>query len=307
MTAGTTGRSLELFFIDGKPDGMQTAEVFNWTGHVLMAPRTRIKAALDRKEAGYTGIYLLLGDKDGHPFAYIGEGENIAERIKQHDVKKDWWSQAVFVTTAANMLNKAHVKYLESRLVEIALKVKQRDLENATVPALPGLSEAARANMESFLDYLLMTLPALRIDMFLEKASTGDATALTATASGEPPSPLFELVNKKHGLSARAKIIDGEFVVLKDSTARLKWAGKGTEGSGYAQLHAELRKAGVLVEEGATCVFVKNYAFRSTSAAAAVVHGRPANGTIEWKVAGTEHPYKAWEAGQLGDNGTGAS
>lgn len=35
-------RSLELFFIDGRPDGMLTAEVFNWTGHVLMTPRTRI-------------------------------------------------------------------------------------------------------------------------------------------------------------------------------------------------------------------------------------------------------------------------
>ena len=307
MTAGTTGRSLELFFIDGKPDGMQTAEVFNWTGHVLMAPRTRIKAALDRKEAGYTGIYLLLGDKDGHPFAYIGEGENIAERIKKHDVNKDWWTQAVFVTTAANMLNKAHVKYLESRLIEIAQQVKQRDLENATVPALPSLSEPAKANMESFLDYLLMILPALRIDMFLEKASTGDAAALTATGSGDPPSPLFELVNKKHGLSAQAKIIDGEFIVIKGSLARLKWAGKGTEDSGYAQLHAELRKAGVLVEEGPTCVFAKNYAFRSTSAAAAVVHGRPANGTIEWKIAGTEQTYKAWEASQLDAGSTGAS
>jgi len=34
----TKPQSLELFFIDGKPDGMLTAEVFNWTGHVLMTP-----------------------------------------------------------------------------------------------------------------------------------------------------------------------------------------------------------------------------------------------------------------------------
>ena len=307
MTAGTTGRSLELFFIDGKPDGMQTAEVFNWTGHVLMTPRTLIKKALSRKEAGYTGIYILLGDKDGHPFAYIGEGENIAERIKKHDVNKDWWSQAVFVTTAANMLNKAHVKYLESRLVEIAQQVKQRDLENATVPALPSLSEAARANMESFLDYQLMTLPALRIDMFLEKASTGDATALEATSSGEPPSPLFELVNKKHGLFARAKIIDGEFVVLKGSTARLNWPGKGAGASTYATIHEELRKAGVLAEQGATCIFTMNYAFRSTSAAAAVIQGHHISGPLSWKVAETGQTYKAWEAGQLDADSTGAS
>ncbi len=72
MNANAEGRSLELYFIEGRPDGMLTAEVFNWTGHVLMTPRTRIGAALARKEAGYTGVYVLLGDNDGQPTAYIG-------------------------------------------------------------------------------------------------------------------------------------------------------------------------------------------------------------------------------------------
>ena len=302
MTVGSVGRSLELFFIDGKPDGMQTAEVFNWTGHVLMAPRTRIKAALGRKEATYTGIYLLLGEKDGRPFAYIGEGENIAERIKNHDQKKDWWTQAVFVTTGANMLNKAHVKYLESRLVEIARRVQQRDLENGNTPPRPGLSESVQANMESFLGYLLMILPALRIDMFLDKTSASESSDFKSTGSGDSYSPVFESVSKRHGLTAKAKLIDGEFVVLKGSTARLKWEGKGTWDCTYSGLHEELRRTDVLVENGNNCVFAKNYAFRSTSAAAAVVHGRPANGTIEWKVVGTGQTYKAWEAGQLGSD-----
>jgi hypothetical protein len=35
------GRSLELYFIDGHPEGMLTAEVFNWTGHVLKFPRAQ--------------------------------------------------------------------------------------------------------------------------------------------------------------------------------------------------------------------------------------------------------------------------
>lgn len=43
--------SLELFFIDGKPDGMLTAEVFGWTGHILVAPRTRLAGALKRNES----------------------------------------------------------------------------------------------------------------------------------------------------------------------------------------------------------------------------------------------------------------
>ena len=85
------GRSLELYFIDGKPDGMLTAEVFNWTGHVLVTPRTQISEALARKEARYTGVYLLLGDKEGEPLAYIGEAEDISDRIRSHDARRDWW------------------------------------------------------------------------------------------------------------------------------------------------------------------------------------------------------------------------
>ena len=110
--------TLELFFIDGKPDGMLTAEVFGWTGHILVAPRTRLPEALKRTESSYTGIYILLGDLDDESIAYIGEGENIANRIKSHDAKKDWWTRVVLVTSAANNLHKAHVKYLESRLVQ---------------------------------------------------------------------------------------------------------------------------------------------------------------------------------------------
>lgn len=300
MKIGSAGRSLELYFIDGNPDGMQTAEVFNWTGHVLMTPRTRIKAALDRKEARYTGVYLLLGDLDGEPMAYIGEGEDIADRIKSHDQKKDWWTQVILVTTGANALNKAHVKYLESRLVEIARSVKRRELENGNTPPRPGLSEAAQANMEAFLDYLLMVLPALRIDMFQEYAKPSMDKPVGVLAEATGTGPVFELVNKKHGISAKAALEGDDFTVLEGSAARLQWQGKGSGETGYAQLHAESRKTGVLVANGQQCIFAKSYAFRSPSAAAAVVNGRPTNGTVEWKVAGTGQTYKAWEAGELG-------
>lgn len=90
MTSNAQGRSLELFFIDGKPDGLLTAEVFNWTDHILMTPRTQISEALKRKEARYTGIYLLFGENDGEPLTYIGEGEDVSDRIRTHDIKKDW-------------------------------------------------------------------------------------------------------------------------------------------------------------------------------------------------------------------------
>lgn len=207
---------------------------------------------------------------------YIGEGEDIGDRIKSHDTKKDWWTIAMLITSAANNLNKAHVKYLESRLVE-----------------------AARANMENFLEYILMVLPALRIDSFLANTrpkSPARISPLDSSAESAPPT--FILNTPKHGIEATAVLENGEFVVLAGSKVSYRWKGKGTEETGYARLFAELVKTGVLAEHGSGRMFTDNYAFKSPSAAAAVVNGRPANGTIEWKLISGK-TYKEWEQEKL--------
>jgi hypothetical protein len=299
MMIATKPQSLELFFIDGKPDGMLTAEVFNWTGHVLMTPRTQLSAALKRAEARYTGVYLLLGEDDNGPLVYIGEGEDIGDRIKSHDTKKDWWTIAVLITSAANNLNKAHVKYLESRLVEEARRIGKIALDNGNTPPRPSLSEAARANMENFLEYILMVLPALRIDSFLANTrpkSSARISPLDSSAESAPPT--FMLNTPKHGIEATAVLENGEFVVQAGSKVSYRWKGKGTEETGYARLFAELVKSGVLAEHGNSRMFSDNYAFKSPSAAAAVVNGRPANGTIEWKLISGK-TYKEWEQEKL--------
>lgn len=294
MTGRPEGRSLELYFIDGRPDGMLTAEVFNWTGHILMAPRTQISAALARKEARHTGTYLLLGERDGQLLAYIGEGDDISYRIKNHDIHKDWWTSVVLITSAANNLHKAHVQYLEARLVEVARAVGRVALDNGNTPARPSLPEAAQANMEGFLDYLFMVLPALRVDMFL--ANTRPATTLVVD---EAAGPTFKMAYPKHGVAATAVLRDGEFVVQAGSTARSLWSHEPTKNSGYAQLHAELISSGVLVPTGAVHAFTKNYAFKSASAAASVVNARYSNGPVDWRLETTNQTYRDWEAAQL--------
>lgn len=293
-----SGRSMQLYFIDGRPDGMLTAEVFNWTGHVLMTPRTQISNALSRKHSKHTGVYVLIGENDGEPLAYIGEAENMAKRLGQHVANKDWWSSAILITTAADTLNKAHVKYLEARLVEGAEAVGRTKLENANTPPRPSLGEADVANMEGFLDYLMMVLPALRIDMFLQHAKP-KTTSNTLTLSSPNQSELvrFQLQSKKFGLVASARLEDGEFIVERGSEAKQSWTGEG--GHSYEALRKELETNGTVVSQGGNCVFTQDYAFKSPSAAAAMIHGRPTNGTVDWKIEGTSQTYKSWEQSQL--------
>lgn len=294
----TQARSLELFFIDGKPDGMLTAQVFNWTGHVLVSPRTSIPDALARPESSYTGVYLLIGEDDGQQMVYIGEGENIANRIKSHDANKNWWTRCVLVTSQANNLHKAHVQYLESRLVEEASRIGVSKLENSTTPKEPSLSEAAKANMEIFLGYLMMVLPAVRIDTFLQKRrSIPEIDSMSIDAFGV----MFELRLKKEEVTATAILTDGEFIVQKGSEARSNWIGDRTKKTSYWRLYDDLVERGILSSGLGKRVFTDSYAFSSTSAAGAVVTGRATAGPIAWRVKGTAKTYKKWEAEQLNE------
>lgn len=98
------GRTVRLFLVEGSPTGILAAEIMNWTGHVLVTPRSKTAEALKRAESARTGVYLLIGDDPEHPTKpriYIGEADSVADRIKTHakDSAKDFWTHAYVVTS----------------------------------------------------------------------------------------------------------------------------------------------------------------------------------------------------------------
>ena len=289
--------TLDLHFINGKPDGMLMAKTFNWTGRVLVAPRTRIDEVLDLKEAKHTGIYILFGEQeDGAPLAYIGEAEKLDKRLAQHVTKKDWWTSSIILITATeNGLDKAHVKYIEARLVQIAEKVGSV-LDNGNKPEEPSLSDTDKIDMEEFLDTLLMVLQGLRIDMFLDKRRYKKELVETSTSLA---SPTFELCTPMHGIQATAILEDGEFIVQEGSFARAEWVGQPQWHINYQELHKRLVATGVLKLEGDRRVFKTNYAFSASTPAGAIVNGRSTCGPTAWKIKGTDKTFKEWEAEKL--------
>ena len=292
-------RSLELFFIDGLPDGMLTAEVFNWTGHVLRFPRTKFREALRRPETQHTGVYVLIGERDGTPLAYIGEAENVADRLRGHIANKDWWDSAVCISTTGDLLHKAHVKYLESRLVEIARQIGSMPLENGNTPPRSSLSEAAQANMESFLETLGIVLPAIRVDMFLNKARSAPKTPDVVASPTKPTEETFILKTPRHDLYAEAVLRDGEWVVQAGARARDQWVGVPNAAQNYRKLYEELVENGTMVNQDNFAVFQKDFAFSSPSAAGAVITGRSINGRTAWKHADTGQTFEDWEKAQI--------
>ena len=170
----TAGKSVRLFLADGTPGGLLTAEIMNWTGHVIAAPRSDLAALLKRQETGRTGVYILLGDDPdsvGGLMAYVGEGDDVGKRLYQHAKPedqggKDFWDRAIVITSKDTNLTKAHARYLESRFITLASQANRATLTNSTAPPPIVLPEADVSDMEYFIEQARIVLPVLGVNIF---------------------------------------------------------------------------------------------------------------------------------------------
>ena len=143
--------TIKLYLPRGDAKSLRTAEISNWTGKAVAAPRTELDELLAREELDKAGVYILIGNDPltNTPQAYIGEAEIIRERIKQHRTKEFWVTAIIFVSKDEN-LTKAHVRYLESRLLAEAAEVNRFTLEQNQAGG-SKLPESDREDMEVFL------------------------------------------------------------------------------------------------------------------------------------------------------------
>jgi hypothetical protein len=145
MAAGT---SIRVFLPDGNPEGVRLVYKTHWTGIGVASPRSRYaEARVERPELRQSGVYLLLGPPDSPEHdapIYVGEGEELRVRIDAQHKDKDFWTRLVAFTSFGQSLNKATIRYLEARLLQMAAAAGRAVLDNGTAPALPPLSEPDR-------------------------------------------------------------------------------------------------------------------------------------------------------------------
>lgn len=262
---------IRILLVDGKPEGIRIVEKSNWTGVAVLASRSQLPEALARAEMGRPGIYVLTGEGEGGaPTLYVGEADVLRDRLKQHASRKDFWTRFVAFVSSNEGLNKAHVRYLESRLIALARAANQWVVENATVPAEPPLSEADRAGVDGFLREMLVIYPILGIDAF-EAASAEVAV----------PGLASDLRLKERGAAGLGREVSDGFVVLAGSRARIEEV--PSIHSYLRDLRMQLLERGVLAREGEHLVFTQDYRFSSPSTAAGVLVGGASNGRRAWK------------------------
>ncbi|KAB5608733.1 GIY-YIG nuclease family protein [Bifidobacterium jacchi] len=304
-------RHVSLFLVEGTFGGIVTAEIMNWTGHVLKGRRSQLSSIYQRDEAKRPGVYILTGEDDEGPLAYIGQTDCIAERLKQHNTGKEFWDEVVFVTSKDSNLTSAHVRYLEARLYQRAMELKRIRLDNGNEPKGGAqLPDADRSDMDYFFHQILILLPVLGVEFLRGKtakemnrgAYENDMDAMP----DQSESPVFMLSVQWNGVSAKAQIVDGEFTVLADSLVAcevtVKEGSKAASSPSYNGLKAffqRCRDDGTIVANpgnGHLSRLTRNVQFSSPSAAAAFVKGNvSANGRKDWKTT-DGRTYAAWEA-----------
>ena len=264
--------TIKLFLPRGDAKSLRTAEISNWTGKAVAAPRTELEELLAREELEKAGVYILIGSDPitNAARAYIGEAEVIRERLKQHKTKEFWVSAIVFVSKDEN-LTKAHVRFLESRLLAEATQIGRFTLEQNQAGG-SKLPESDREDMEVFLAHIRQLLPVLGSDIL--------APIAQPAANAQPGGVL---VCRTKGAEALGQRTANGFVIFHGSTAVLE---ERPSAESYPYVLVQRKKLtadGTLIEKDGFFVFTKDAEFSSPSAAAVVIHDGSANGLTAWK------------------------
>lgn len=270
----TVGKVISLFLIDGEPDGRLVGEIFNWSGKSIKIPRRLVKESSDRQELSKAGVYFLFGrdsDAPDQSAVYIGEAEEPYKRLKQHmeSEKMDWWHEAVVFLSKDENLNKAHIKYLESKLYADAQTAKRYKLINANTPTCPAISESEQAVMTEYLANLKILI------------NTMGYKVLDPLASKSEKERQVYQIKAARGANAKAVITNEGVVVLRGSV--IAESEVPSTPTSMVNMRSRLIQEGVVVDSDGKLTFSEDYLFSSPSTAAAVVMGRGANGLIEWK------------------------
>lgn len=275
------GKTVRIFLPDGAVTGIRHAEISNRTGQALACPRTRLDALKEWPETAKPGVYILFEARlsDSKPKAYIGESENVADRLLTHDRKKDFWNEAVIVTNKDDNLTKSHVKYLEARMESAASVADRYELDNNATPTLSSLSRSERDAMEELLEDIRLFLGTLGYPI-LEPLLKSGASISPSVPSISSANRDEELTFTVHGFIAKGVQTDEGFVLKKGSTASK--TNSESLNAKLAKLKEQLISDGRMAVEGECLRLTEDVLMTSSSYAAALIAGTARSGPQSW-------------------------
>lgn len=267
------GKSLKIFMMDGDVAGRWVCTLAGRTTKAYRIPRALYKKCNDIEDLKRPAVYLLFGDEDdsGRPVVYVGETEDAFTRLKDHEDKKDYWSEAVVFVSQDDHFNKAHVKYLEGRLYEIALQVDRYTVMNTQKLTSASIAIDEQAEMEDFIDNVSVLTFGMGHKVFepLIKKESG--------VEDISDKEVFSIKTKNNTVDAKmVRTVEG-YVVLKGS--KIRESDTKSTPSWAKKKRAQLAADGT-IKDG---IFTRNELFSSPSGASDLVTGNSTSGNKMWK------------------------
>ena len=267
----TYGKTIELFLVNGIVEGIVTAELSNWNGKAIRIPRTEV-ANCKREDIKGVGVYFLFCEENSEEASvYVGEAENVHERLIQHlrDYSSGkelyYWNTAVVFV--GRDLNKAHIRFLENRLVELVRETGTYRLLTKNTYKNTVLKESQIAAMEEFIDNVKILISALNYKVITPAPEATEDT-------------VYLYCKGQSGANAKGFISTGGFTVVKGSTVSDHIVNSlPSRAKSYYNLRQKLVKDGIIQDD----TFIKDYEFSAPSAASTIVLGHTSNGNVDWK------------------------
>lgn len=172
------GKTINIFIPDSNPRGLKICDIADSIVKAIFIPRNRLKDVYKRPDLSDPGVYFLFGSEDeiNKPKVYIGEAKNLLTRIKQQNVKYDFWNIAICFVSEKKNINKAHIKYLESHCISEAQRINRYNVKNSVNPVKSSLTEQEVDFALSFFDDLKILIATLGFPIFeggKKKSKTG--------------------------------------------------------------------------------------------------------------------------------------
>ena len=268
----TYGKVIELFLVNGTADSLITAELSNWNGMAVKILRVELSSC-NNDDITKPGVYFLFcKEDDGSDSVYIGEAENVQERLKQHvrDYQSDketyYWNTAVIFV--GRDLNKAMIRYLENQFVQIARESKRYLVLTNNTYQNTVLKDSQKAVMEEFIDNVKTLINAL-----------GYKVLEPLVQANLPSSKIDDevLYITSGSVNARGMVTSEGFVVLSGTTVNETTAQSLSPGM------LKLRKDLLDSTKVENLMTIEDILFSSSSAAADFVLGYSASGPRSWK------------------------
>lgn len=267
------GKSIELFLVNGTADSLIIAELSNWNGKAIKIPRIEVSSC-NRDDITQAGVYFLFcKEDDGSDSVYIGEAENVKDRLVQHlrdyqsEKEKYYWSTAVVFI--GRDLNKDLIRYLENRFVEIARASKRYLVLTKNTYRNTVMKESQIAVMEEFVDNVKVLINALGYKVLEPFAQVDSSPAMVDD----------ELLYITSGsVNATGKVTAEGFVVFAGATLNDKMSVKSLSAGMQKQ-----RKKLFDSSKVNNLVTTEDILFSSSSAAADFILGYSVSGPRTWK------------------------